>query len=82
MNSLVLRLIPGYQHNLVSDLVTAAVWDLFIQVHWGSWGKSLCSRAQPPPLRSIVTLPLCRVYTQPDDRMINGRARGAIDNFW
>lgn len=49
MNSLVLRLIPGYQHNLVSDLVTATVWDLFIQVHWGSWGKSLCSRAQPPP---------------------------------
>lgn len=81
MNPLRLRLIPADQHNLVSDLVTATLRHLFIQVRWGSWGKSLCSRAQPP-FHSIVTLPLCHVYTQPGDRMINGHARGAVDNFW
>lgn len=85
MNSLVLFLIPAYQHNLVSDLVTATMWGLFIQVHWGSWGKSLWSRAQPapfpPPFHSAVTLPSCRVNT-PADWMINGQAHGAIDNLW
>lgn len=34
--------ISAYQCNLVCDLVTAHVWDLFIQVHWGSRGKSPC----------------------------------------
>lgn len=79
MNSVVLCAIPGYQHNLVSDLVTMNVWDLFIQVHWGSWGESPCYRAQPP---SITTLPSCHVYIQPSDWVINDQARGAIDNFW
>lgn len=54
------------------------MWDLFIQVHWGSWGKSLF-QGPTPPFHSIVTLPLCHVYTQPDDWMINDQARGA---FW
>lgn len=79
MNSVVLCAIPGYQHNLISDLVTMHVWDLFIQVHWGSWGRSPCYRAQPP---SIATLPLCHVCTQPGGWVINDQARGAIDNFW
>lgn len=79
MNSVVLCAIPGYQHNLISDLVTMNARDLFIQVHWGSWGEGPCSRAQPP---SIATLPSCHVCTQPSDRVINDRARGAIDNFW
>lgn len=79
MNSVVPCVISGYQHNLVSDLVAVNVWDLFIQVHWDSWGKSPCYRAQPP---SIATLPLCHVYTQPGDWVINDQARGAIDNLW
>lgn len=67
------------QHNLISDLATMNVWDLFIQVHWGSWGKSPRRRARPP---STATLPSCHVCTQPDDRVINDWARGAIENFW
>lgn len=60
MNSVVLCAILGYHNNLISDLVTMNIWDLFIQVHWGSWGKSPCYRAQPP---SIATLPSCHVCT-------------------
>lgn len=60
MNAAVPCVISAYQHNLVSDLVTANVRDLFIQVHWGSWGKSPCSTGPYlPPF--IATLP-CVVY--------------------
>lgn len=68
MNSVVLYTITGYQHNLISDLVTMNVWEVFIQVHWGSWGKSPCFRAQPP---SIATQPTCHACTQPGDWVIN-----------
>lgn len=34
--------ISAHQCNLVCDLVTAQVRDLFIQVHWGYRGKSPC----------------------------------------
>lgn len=81
MNSLVLCLIPGYQHNLVSDLVTVSVRPLHSSP-LGFLGQKSVSQGPTPPFHPIVTLPLCRVYTQPDDWMINGHARGAIDNFW
>lgn len=57
MNAAVPCVISAYQHNLVSDLVTANVRDLFIQVHWGSWGKSPCSTGPySPPFHCDLAL--------------------------
>lgn len=77
MNSVVLRAVPGYQHNLISDLVTLNVRDLFIQVHWGSWGSSPRCMAQP---LSFAALPCCHLCTHPGDCLINDQAHGAIAN--
>lgn len=63
MNAAVPCVISAYQHNLVSDLVTANVRDLFIQIHWGSWGKSPCSTGPylPPPPPTPLSLRPCLV---------------------
>lgn len=53
--------------------------DLFIQVHWGSWGKSPSYRAQPPSLRPC---PRVMYAHNQGDWVINDQARGAIDNLW
>lgn len=84
MNAAVPCVISAYQHNLVSDLVTANVRDLFIQVHWGSWGKSPCSTGPypPPPSPFHCDPALCRVSSQSGNGVIDDPARGAIDNFW
>lgn len=56
MNSVVLCAFLAYHNNLISDLVTMNIWDLFIQVHWGSWGKSPCYRAQPPSICNLALM--------------------------
>ena len=48
MNSVVLRAIPGYQHNLISDLVTMNARDLFIQVHQGLLGQESMLQGSTP----------------------------------
>ena len=40
MNSVVPRVIPGYRHNLISDLVTMNVWALLL-LEGGSTGAFL-----------------------------------------
>lgn len=48
MNPVVLRTIPGYQHNLISDRLSLNVWALFIHVHWGLLGQEFLLQGSTP----------------------------------
>ena len=69
-----------YLFNLISDLVTMNVSDLWIQVHRAYKGGFRMSEELPPTLPSWCWLSWW--HTQGGEHMINGRARGAIVCSW